>query len=254
MKKLIRNDKYQFRAKYYADDNGHIWSENKQDYMTEYDDKNGYKKVLLMTTDKSAGKGHRFSVHRLILSTFNPVDNMQNLTVDHIDGNHQNNRLDNLRWTTMYENLNNPNTKPNRRCYDQDGTHNSSAVFDKETLLQLINDVNSGNYKRKEVLLKYQICDETLRRILAKQTYQSELKDIIINPSFISDYARNTAGEKNGRAKLTETQVLEIIQLLLSKQYSGAEIGRMYNVSATIISNIKNKRTWKHLTNNITFN
>ena len=254
MKKLIRNGKYQFRVNYYADDNGHIWSESKQDYMTEYDDKNGYKKVLLMTLDKPAGKGHRFSVHRLILSTFNPIKNMQNLTVDHIDGNHQNNSLSNLRWMTIEENLNNPNTKPNRRCYDQNGTHNASAIFDKETLLRLIKDVNSGKYKRKEILDKYKICDETLRCILIKETYQLELKDITINPNFISDYARNTAGEKNGRAKLTDDQVKEIIDLLLSKQYSGAEIGRMYHVSSTIISNIKNKRTWKHLTKSITFN
>lgn len=253
MKKLIKNDKYQFRANYYADDNGHIWSENKQDYMTEYDDKNGYKKVLLMTLDKPAGKGHRFSVHRLILSTFNPVDNMNELTVDHIDGNHQNNKLSNLRWATMKENLNNPNTKSNRRCYDQDGTHNTSAVFDKETLKQLIDDVNSGNYKRKDILNKYQICDETLRKILIKQTYQSELKDIIINPRFISNYARNTSGEKNGRARLTEEQVLEIIDLLLSKKYTNKVIAQKYNVSPQIIGRIKRKETWKYLTENITF-
>ena len=253
MKKLIKNDKYQFRVNYYADDNGHIWSENKQDYMTEYDDKNGYKKVLLMTTDKPAGKGHRFSVHRLILSTFNPVDNMNELTVDHIDGNHQNNCLTNLRWATMKENLENPNTKINRRCYDQDGTHNSSAVFDSETLYLLIQDVNSGHYKRKEILNKYQICDETLRRILLKQTYQSELKDIIIQPSFISDYARDTIGAKNGRAKLTEAEVLEVIDLLLSKQYTNKEIASKFNVSPQIIGRIKRKETWTYLTQDITF-
>lgn len=253
MKKLIKNDKYQFRVNYYADDNGHIWSENKQDYMTEYDDKNGYKKVLLMTTDKPTGKGHRFSVHRLILSTFNPVDNMNELTVDHIDGNYQNNCLTNLRWTTMRENLNNPNTKINRRCYDQDGTHNTSAVFDIQTLMLLIEDVNSGHYKRKEVLDKYQICDETLRRILLKQTYQSELKDVIISPNFISDYARDTAGAKNGMSKLTEDEVLEIIDLLLSKQYTYKQIALKFNVSPQIIGRIKRKETWTYLTKDITF-
>ena len=254
MKKLIQNDKYQFRVDYYADDNGHIWSSSKQDYLTEYDDKNGYKKVLLMTLDKPSGKGHRFSVHRLILSTFQPCDNMQELTVDHIDGNHQNNELKNLRWTTMVENLNNPNTKPNRRCYDQDGTHNSSAVFDKATLKDLIKDVNSGQFKRKEILKKYQICDETLRRILIKQSYTNELKDIIIQPKFVSDYARVTTGDKNGRAKLTTEQVLEIIDLLQSKQYTNKQIAQKYNVSTQIIGRIKRKETWTHLTKDIDFN
>lgn len=253
MKKLIQNQKYQFRTNYYADSNGHIWSEYKQDYLTEYNDKNGYKKVVLMTTDKPLGKGHRFSVHRLILSTFYPIQNLEQFTVDHIDGDIKNNNLENLRWTTMKENLDNPNTKLNRRCYDQDGTHNASSKFDINTLLLLIEDVNSGLYKRKEILDKYKICDETLRKILIKQTYKNELKNIEINPIFIFDYSRNTSGEKNGRSKLNNEQVLEIIKLLQSKQYSLVEIAKMFNVSTQIISRIKRKETWKHLTKNITF-
>ena len=140
MKKLIKNEKYQFRANYYADSNGHIWSENKQDYLKEYEDKNGYKKVVLMTTDKPPGKGHRFSVHRLVLSTFYPNEFSNKLTVDHIDGNIINNSLDNLKWASIVENLNNPSTKPNRRCYDQDGTHNASAALTFDQLLNLCKD------------------------------------------------------------------------------------------------------------------
>ena len=63
MKKLICNSKYEFRSRYFADDSGHIWSESKQSFLSEYEDKNGYKKVVLMTTDKPSGRGHRFSVH-----------------------------------------------------------------------------------------------------------------------------------------------------------------------------------------------
>ena len=255
MKKLIVKGKYEFRVNYYADSNGHIWSENKQDYMTEYEDKNGYKKVLLMTKDKPSGKGHRFSVHRLILSTFNPIKNMENLTVDHIDGNIKNNSLENLKWVTIQENLNNPNTRINRRCYDQDGTHNSSAAFDKKTLLELVKDINSGSYKRKEVLEKHKICDGTLRNIILKQTYQKELENVDINPSFVRSLGDTShPGEKNGRAKLNNEQVLEIIGLLLTKKYTNKEIAKMYSVSKQIIDRIKRKETWKHLTKNITFN
>ena len=71
-----------------------------------------------MTKDKPLGKGHRFSVHRLILSTFNPIKHMNDYTVDHIDGNIHNNQLINLRWASIEDNLNNSNTLPNRRCYD----------------------------------------------------------------------------------------------------------------------------------------
>ena len=102
--KKIESSKYTFRTNYYADESGHIWSEYKKDFLTEYDDKNGYKKVVLMTTDKPIGKGHRFSVHRLILSTFCPNKNSHLLTVDHLDGDITNNKLENLRWATMKEN------------------------------------------------------------------------------------------------------------------------------------------------------
>ena len=254
MKKLIQKGKYEFRNRYFADSNGHIWSENKQNYLKEYDDKNGYKKVVLMTMDKPLSKGHRFSVHRLIMETFYPVSNMINLQVDHINGNNQDNRLENLRWATVAENLNNENTKPNRRVYDQDGTHNASAKFDKNSLLQLIIDINSGQFKRNELLEKYNICYTTLRKIINKETYNEELKDIEIKPKFVPDMIRDTNGEKNGKSKLNNEKVLQIIKLLQTKKYSYQEIGRMYGVSDSAISNIKNKKTWKHLTKNINFN
>jgi len=51
------------------------------------------------------GKRHRYSVHRLILENFNPVEGMENLQVNHIDGNKRNNKLSNLEWTTCQENI-----------------------------------------------------------------------------------------------------------------------------------------------------
>lgn len=48
--------------------------------------------------------GKSKQVHRLILMTFNPVENMEKLQCDHIDFNTQNNCLDNLQWLTPEEN------------------------------------------------------------------------------------------------------------------------------------------------------
>ena len=253
MKKLICNSKYEFRSRYFADDSGHIWSESKQSFLSEYEDKNGYKKVVLMTTDKPSGRGHRFSVHRLIMETFYPVDNMYALQVDHINGNCQDNSLSNLRWATVNENLNNPNTKPNRRVYDQDGTHNANAKLTDEQLENFVDDINSGNYTRKQICQKYNICDETLRKIINRQTYKDVKLFDSLNPKFTSNYSREVQGAKNPRSKLNEKQVKEIINILLTTQETYSSIAKKYNVSPSAISNIKNKKTWKYLTENINF-
>lgn len=49
--------------------------------------------------------GKKKSVHRLVLEAFNPVDGMDELQVNHKDGNKLNNRLDNLEWVTQSENI-----------------------------------------------------------------------------------------------------------------------------------------------------
>lgn len=51
------------------------------------------------------GKSKNVSIHRLVMKTFNPVENMDNLQVNHKDFNTHNNKLDNLEWMTTKENV-----------------------------------------------------------------------------------------------------------------------------------------------------
>ena len=50
------------------------------------------------------GKSYYGLVHRIVLSTFSPVEGWETLTVNHIDGNCLNNNLENLEWMTQSEN------------------------------------------------------------------------------------------------------------------------------------------------------
>lgn len=67
------------------------------------DKKCGYLEVRL-TVDKN--KSIYRLVHRLVLSAFNSVDNMDEMEVNHKDENKHNNKLENLEWMTSKENCN----------------------------------------------------------------------------------------------------------------------------------------------------
>ena len=72
------------------------------------------------------GKRKMYTIHRLVLMTFNPVDGMENLEVNHLDENKENNNLSNLQWTTRKENIN----------Y---GTHNARIAEKKSTPIVQLN-------------------------------------------------------------------------------------------------------------------
>ena len=101
MKKLITVCKYDLKYPYYVTDEGQIWSEKSNKFLSFQKDRDGYLKVTLVSID---GR-HRYSVHRLVMENFCPREDMDKLQVNHKDGNKENNCLDNLEWTTCKENI-----------------------------------------------------------------------------------------------------------------------------------------------------
>lgn len=83
-------------------DTGNIYSFYKKDFMSTSIDKDGYRQVSLVTSE---GKHSHFGIHRLLMATFCPRDDIAEMTVNHIDGNKLNNSLENLEWVTASENV-----------------------------------------------------------------------------------------------------------------------------------------------------
>lgn len=63
---------------------------------------------------------------------------------------------------------------------------------------------------------------------------------------------RHLVGENSPNAKLTNSQVIEIIQMILDGKYDD-EIAIKYNVSEKTINDIRNHKKWLHLTDGIEF-
>lgn len=105
--------------------------------------RSGYHRVILTKQNKS----RYYSVHRLVAETFIPnIENKKN--IDHIDTDRLNNSVDNLRWVTDKENVNNPRTleKMRKRKPWNKGIHTDVNVWEnlsekqKENRISLIKE------------------------------------------------------------------------------------------------------------------
>lgn len=85
--------------RYLIDDSGNIYSIRKNKFVAQRLDRYGYPRVNLYEGTKQYTR----TVHRLVAQAFIP--NPENkLEVNHIDGNKENNNIDNLEWVTSSEN------------------------------------------------------------------------------------------------------------------------------------------------------
>lgn len=74
-----------------------------------------------------------------------------------------------------------------------------------------------------------------------------------INHAWKNNLTKARKGSKNNFAILTEKEVLEIVKLFQSKEMSGREIAKKYNVSPQTISAIKCRHNWYDLTKDFKF-
>ena len=79
---------------------GKVWSYRSKKFLKPGKDESGY---LQVTLSKNGCKQTK-KIHRLVMETYYPLDNMENLECDHIDFDCQNNCLKYLQWLAPEQN------------------------------------------------------------------------------------------------------------------------------------------------------
>ena len=154
--------------KYLIDEDGNIFDVKENKYRKPFVTKDGYLKVSFYIF----GKYKRKLVHRLVLETFNPVENMEKLQVNHIDGNKQNNNINNLEWCTLKENM--KHAWENGLCKNSTPSGNEShhKVLDEDTVKLILLDLKNGMSYQK-IADKYGVSKPTIYQIKNKITWKN---------------------------------------------------------------------------------
>ena len=93
---------YNYEGLYEINENGQIKSLRSNAIISQRYDERGYLTVNLRNLE---GKQTTKGVHRALLETFKPIENMKELTVNHINHVKDDNRLENLEWLSNSENV-----------------------------------------------------------------------------------------------------------------------------------------------------
>lgn len=161
---------------YVITDQDEIINTNTKNKLSKIKAKDGYIMVSLM---KVGGGTTYLPFHRIKMMAFKPVDNMQFLQVNHIDGNKENNNLDNLEWVTAKENIhhawsNNLSSTKNIQGDKSNLCHNS-----KEQALKVIELLKTNQYTDKEIA---EITETSAKgfvaRIRRRETWKHLTQDI----------------------------------------------------------------------------
>ena len=120
------------------------------------------------------------------------------------------------------------------------GENAPSSKVNTNTVKEIIEYLKQDNLSLLEIAELYNVSKSIVYGIYAKKTWLHLTKDIIF-------YKR-----KSGCSKLTEKEVIEIIELL-KNNFKYDDIANIYHVANSTILDIKGHNSWQYLTKDIIF-
>ena len=212
-------------SRYFADsETGQIYSnaKNKNMYsLKTYEKPDGYLAVSLWDDTLPKRNRKTFLVHRLVAETFIP--NPENKpTVNHIDGNKSNNKVENLEWATFSEqeihsfstglNYARKCEEANRAILTKDNVNYIRSVYPKESVESLSAKFNVSASCVYGILYNYNWVDENYKPTNKKQLSADDVRFIRSHP-----------------------------------EIKGTELAKMFNTSPATVSEIRHNKIWKEI-------
>ena len=108
-----------------------------------------YYTISLQCIENGKSKSKKFLMHRLMMSVFNPVKNMDKLEINHKDGNKHNNDLNNLEWVTGKENT--IHARDNNLLNPSHGENHVCATLTNNDVIKICNLLIERKYSQVEI-------------------------------------------------------------------------------------------------------
>lgn len=184
------------------------------------------------------------TLHRILMIIFNPIENMDNLVVNHKDGNkYHNSLMNNLEWTTEAEN--NRHAFRTRLNNNIGETHHQAKLTNKEVEEICIELEKPREYGTINGLArKYGVSETEIHRIATGKIWTHISSKYNINYS-----------AKGIESILTEEQVREICEDLSNHRYRGQYtiLASKYNVAPSTIKMIAYRKSWTNISKDYNF-
>lgn len=143
---------------YKIDEYGNIYSEYKKGFLKPKKDKDGYLRVMLRTQKGSIEVG----IATLVIYNFigEPPTEIKDPTVDHIDGNIENNFYKNLRWLERSE-----NSSIRKERARSLGELNHEAKLNEQQVIEICQLLTDNKLSLQEIANIYKVHKSTISNI-----------------------------------------------------------------------------------------